>query len=91
MLLARIYETLPLVCPLCQSPMRIISFITDAATVRKILEHLGESTVPPKVAPARGPPLWELEAAHRQAGNDPAWDSAHEPEPVFEFDQRVAW
>jgi len=94
MLLARIYETLPLVCPLCQSPMRIISFITDAGTVRKILEHLGESTVPPKVAPARGPPLWEMEFAQAppKVGGDTEWDSM----PIFqpelgEFDQRVAW
>ena len=28
MLLARIYETLPLVCPICQTQMRIIAFIT---------------------------------------------------------------
>lgn len=40
MLLARIYETLPLVCPVCQSPMHIIAFITDAGTVRKILDPL---------------------------------------------------
>lgn len=92
MLLARIYETLPLVCPLCQSPMRIIAFITEGSSVRKILEHLGESTLPPCIASARGPPLWELEQAHRhQAGNDPQWDSSAQPEPVFEFDQRVAW
>ena len=92
MLLARIYETLPLVCPICQAQMRIIAFITDAGTVRKILDHLGESAQPPRIAPARGPPLWELEQAHRhQAGNDPQWDSTPQPEPVFEFDQRVAW
>jgi len=92
MLLARIYETLPLVCPLCQSPMRIIAFITEGSSVRKILEHLGETTLPPCITPARGPPLWELALAHRhRAGNDPQWDSAAQPEPVFEFDQRVAW
>ena len=78
MLIARIYETLPLVCPLCQSPMRIIAFITDGCTVREILDHLGESSVPPKVAPARGPPLWELA------------DSISQPESD-EFDQRVEW
>jgi hypothetical protein len=55
MLLVRIYETLPLVCPNCQSPMRIIAFITDAGTVRKILDHLDEPTPSPKIAPARGP------------------------------------
>ena len=91
MLLARIYETLPLVCPLCQSPMRIIAFITEGSSVRKILDNLCESAQPPRIAPARGPPLWELEAAHRQADNNPTWDSAAQPEAVFEFDQRVAW
>jgi hypothetical protein len=72
--------------------MRIIAFITDGISVRKILDHLGESTLPPCIAPARGPPLWELEQAHRhQVGNVPQWDFAPQPEPVFEFDQRVAW
>jgi hypothetical protein len=91
MLLARIYETLPLVCPVCQSPMRIIAFIVDAGTVRKILDHLGESTQPPRIAPARGPPLWEAAMASEHTGNDSQWDSAAQPEPVFEFDQRVVW
>jgi len=91
MLLARIYETLPLVCPICQTQMRIIAFITEASTVREILDHLGESTQPPCIAPARGPPLWEAAMAQEQAGNDPQWDSAAQPEPEFEFDQRVAW
>ena len=91
MLLARIYETLPLVCPNCQSPMRIIAFITDASTVRKILDHLGESAQPPRIAPARGPQLWEAAMASEQAGNDPEWDMSAEPEPAFEFDQRIAW
>lgn len=91
MLLTRIYEALPLVCPICQAQMRIIAFITDAGTVRKILDHLGESAQPPRIAPARGPPLWEAARASEQAGNDPQWDSAAQPEPEFEFDQRIAW
>ena len=37
--------------------MRIIAFITDGPTVRDILVHLGEPTSPPRIAPARGPPL----------------------------------
>lgn len=48
--------------------MRIIAFINEAATVKKILEYIGEATQPPKIAPARGPPLWE---AAEPAGNDP--------------------
>ena len=40
--------------------MRIIAFLTDPAAVRAILAHLGEPTAPPPIAPARGPPLWNL-------------------------------
>lgn len=88
-LLARIYEAFPLICPNCHSQMRIISFINDAGTVGKILDHIGESTQPPRIAPARGPPLWE--AAAEQAGNHPQWDLSAQPGPEVEFDQSVAW
>jgi hypothetical protein len=91
MLLARIYEALPLACPICHAQMRIIAFIDDASTVRKILDHIGESTQPPRIAPARGPPLWEAAMASGQAGNDPQWDMSAQPVPEFEFDQRIAW
>jgi hypothetical protein len=91
MLLARIYETLPLVCPNCHAPMRIIAFITEAGTVRKILDHLGEPTQSPKIAPARGPPLWEAAMASERAGNNPEWDMSAQPAPEIEFDQSIAW
>ena len=91
MLLARIYETLPLVCPNCHAPMRIIAFITDAGTVRKILDHIGESARPPTIAPARGPPLWEAAMTQEQVSHDPEWDMSAQPVPEFEFDQRIAW
>ena len=48
MLLARIYEAFPLHCPICHTEMRIIAFINDAGTVKKILDHIGESTQPPR-------------------------------------------
>ena len=89
MLLARIYEALPLSCPICHSLMRIIAFINDTGIVKKILDHIGESTQPPRIASARGPPLWE--AAAEQAENDPQWDSSTQPAPEIEFDQRIAW
>jgi hypothetical protein len=34
--------------------MRIIAFINDAGTVRKILNHIGESIQPPRIAASRG-------------------------------------
>jgi hypothetical protein len=90
MLLARIYEAFPLACPICHAQMRIIAFINEAATVKKILEHIGESTQPPRIAPARGPPLWEAAGAE-SAGNEPRWDASAQASPEIEFDQRIAW
>lgn len=91
MLLARIYEAFPLLCPICHGQMRIIAFINDAGTVTKILDHIGESTRPPHIAPARGPPLWEAAAAAEQAENGPQWDASAQPAPEIELDQRIAW
>ncbi len=70
--------------------MRIIAFINDASTVGKILDHVGESPRPPRIAPARGPPLWEAATA---AANDPQCDISDisaQPVPDIEFDQRIA-
>ena len=67
--------------------MHIIAFITDGPTVRDILAHLGEPTAPPRIAPARGPPLWEA----ADAEHDPAADPLLPPIPAFEFDQRIRW
>jgi hypothetical protein len=50
MLLARTYEALPLSCPICHTHMRIIAFINDAGAVKKILDHIGESAQPPRIA-----------------------------------------
>jgi hypothetical protein len=87
LLLARIYEVFPLVCPRCGGAMRIIAFITDASTICNILVHLGEPTAPPRIAPARGPPLW----AAADAEHNPAVDPLLQSVPAFEFDQRLSW
>jgi hypothetical protein len=86
MLLARIYEVFPLVCSHCSAEMRIIAFITDPAPMRDILVHLGEPTAPPRIAPARGPPLWDLPDAG--AGD---CDPHAQPAPEYEFDQCLTW
>lgn len=36
--------------------MPIIAFVTDTASVTCMLQHLGEPSEPPRVAPPRGPP-----------------------------------
>ncbi len=40
MLLARIYECLPLTCEKCGQPMRLIAFIMEPVVVEKILSHM---------------------------------------------------
>ena len=35
----------------------MVGLITEPATVRQILEYLGEPTSAPAIAPARSPPL----------------------------------
>ena len=56
-LIARIYEVFPLVCPVCGGNMRVIAFITEGVLIRQILAHIGVDTQAPRIAPAREPPL----------------------------------
>lgn len=60
LLIARIYEALPLLCLRCNAPMKIISFITEPTTIHKILDHVGEPSTAPEAAPARAPPQAEF-------------------------------
>ena len=60
--------------------------VTDGPTVRDILGHLGEPTAPPRIAPARGPPLWDLP----DAGTGD-FDPHAPPPPEYAFDQRLVW
>ena len=99
MLLARIYdqrkslwdEVFPLICPKCGGTMKIFAFmarghpVDEGEAIRAILNDRGEPVDPPRIAPARGSPLWEATA--RQS------DDAllAQPIPEFEFDQRIAW
>ncbi len=59
MLLARIYQVLPLAWPRCGEPMRIIAFIQDTTQVKSILDYIGEPSSPPELSPSRDPPEFE--------------------------------
>ena len=61
MLLARIYDCLPLVCPSCGHAMKILAFVTEGETVRRVLDHVGEPVDPPALSPSRAPPQGELD------------------------------
>lgn len=92
-LIARIYEVFPLLCPKCGGQMRLIAFVTEGTQIRKILDHIGVDSQPPHIAPARGPPLWD--SCDMQIGEgvaaEPDWDLAAQPAPDFAVDQRVNW
>lgn len=45
------------------TPLELIDKIAE-----KILDHIGEATQPPRIAPVRGPPLWEAVAGVQPAG-----------------------
>ena len=47
LLLARIYEVLPLVSPKCGGDLRIIACLNDGPLIREILGHLGDPTSAP--------------------------------------------
>jgi len=92
-LIERIYEVFPLLCPICGGHMRIIAFITHSADIRRILDHIGVESEPPHIAPARGPPLWDDCDAHSGEGTqiEPDWDLVAQPAPDYEVDQRINW
>ena len=88
-LLARIYEVLPLVCPRCGGPMRLIAFITQPAAIGSILAHIGEPITPPPLAPrARAPPEFDNTELALTLDQSPVWElTAPPPEFGFEFNQ----
>ena len=79
-LLARIYGVFALKCSGCGGRVRLIGFITEPATVRQVLEYVGEPTTAPQIAPARSPPV-EVNA------QQPIAPEAVEAIPELEFDQ----
>ena len=93
-LIARIYEVFPLLCPICGGQMRIIAFITHSAHIRQVLDHIGVESELPHIAPARGPPLWD-DCGDAQIEDkvyiEPDWDLAEQLAHDYEVDQRVNW
>jgi len=84
-LLARIYEVLPLLCPACGGQMSILAFLTDPPVVSAILLHLDLPHRPPPLSPARGPPQGDF-LLDQTAAFDPA---DPDPDPGVKFDQSL--
>ena len=68
MLLSRIYQSAPLACPQCGADMRIITFVTDGVSVRRILEHIGEPADPQRPLSVS---MWSLELCGVMASDGP--------------------
>ena len=100
-LLARIYEVLPLVCPLCGAEMRLIAAITDNPSIERILIHIGEPGRPLPITPARGPPEWEWDFDQRSMTDaiehiseyefDLGNCSRHGPTSHIHVVERISW
>jgi hypothetical protein len=57
-LLKKVYEIDPLLCSSCGGEMKIVAFITDHATVARILKHIHMPAQRPEPL-AHSPPLQE--------------------------------
>ena len=55
-LISKVFQADPLVCKACGGPLKIVAYITDGLSIRRILDHLGLS--PPEEKPP--PPISEL-------------------------------
>ena len=88
MLIERIHQVFPLVCPQCGGELKIVAFLTEVDPIQRILLHIGEPATSPRIAPARAPPDW-LEVDFDQTIPDESEQA--EPVPEFEFDPTVSW
>jgi len=88
MLLACLFESLPLTYASYGADRRIVAFITEAAPLERILTHIGEPAEPRSIASARGPPAW----GDGLADAVPDCDTLARPEPAeYLFDQHAQW
>ena len=87
LLIQKIYEVDPLICPKCKGTMRVIGSIEDPSVIRAILEHLGiwlvRSRPPPK---AHAPPIREYAAVdlHLQTHADDFYG-----DPDYSWDEYI--
>ena len=64
--------------------MRLIAIVTQSASVKPVLLHLGLPAEAPSVAPRRGPPLDDIDQSPAFDLTDPT------PVPEDEFDQAAS-
>ena len=69
--------------------MRLIGFVNEGADIKKIFDHIGEPSVPPKLSQDRDPPLWDTgDAAQSKVFDaEPDWAIERQISPEVQFDQ----
>ena len=53
-------------CEKCGARMRLCALITAAASIERLLRHIGEPTETPPLSPARGPPFFKSRVLRRK-------------------------
>jgi Putative transposase len=92
-LIARVFDTDPLLCGRCGGRMKIIAFVVQASEIKKTLAHLRLPTNTPKFHPARAPPqsdFWDSATAS-EWGVDPTYPDAADQDqsmPCKHFEYR---
>jgi hypothetical protein len=61
LLMARLFEFFPLLCPKCGNSMKIVGFIMEPTSIQKVLNHLDLPTEIPTLHPSRAPPQAEMD------------------------------
>jgi hypothetical protein len=60
-MLAQVYEVLPIICPKCGAEMKPVAVIVDPDSLKRICQHQGQPPAIPKRPPARDPPQRHLD------------------------------
>jgi hypothetical protein len=55
-------------CEKCGARMKLRALVTLPQSIDRFLRHIGESTEPPPLAPARAPPFFKSRVVRRKLG-----------------------
>jgi len=72
--------------------LRTVAFTVFSANLHEILEHIGAESKAARIAPARGPPLWDVCGAQEmgtEVDAEPDWELANPSPPGCPDDQRT--
>ncbi len=87
-LISKVYQADPRVCKGCGSPLKIVAYINDQISIKRILNHLGLS--PAGAGKAAADPRAGPCAGGRRGPRDPGTLSTTTFEATFEIDARPA-